>query len=116
MPQKSQTIQSLFPSLAKYVPHDPANNPKQVAFLLLPVKEAFYGGAAGGGKSDALLAAALQYVEIPGYAAILFRRTYADLALPGALMDRSHAWLKGTDVKWKNDTKTWSFPSGATLT
>ena len=41
-------------------------------------------GAAGGGKSSALLMGALQFVEVPGYAAIIFRRTLADLKLPGA--------------------------------
>src|SRR5690606_33422484 len=75
----------------KYIPHVPT--PKQAHFLLEPAKEAMYGGAAGGGKSDALLMAALQYVHVPGYSAILFRRTYTDLALPGALMDRAQQWL-----------------------
>jgi len=59
--------------------------------------------------------AALQYVDVPGYAAILFRRTYADLSLPGALMSRSHEWLDGTKARWRDSTKTWIFPSGATL-
>lgn len=59
--------------------------------------------------------AALQYVEVPGYAAILFRRTYTDLALPGALMDMSHEWLAGTAAHWNDKSKTWEFPSGATL-
>src|SRR5262249_11181940 len=50
------------------------------------------------------------------YSAILFRRTYSDLALPGALMSRAAEWLSGTPAKWNSDTKTWTFPSGATLT
>ena len=87
-----------------------------MAFLLLDNEEAFYGGAAGGGKSDALLMAALQYVDIPGYAALLFRKTFQDLAQPGALMDRAREWLSGTDATWKDSEKTWHFPSGATLT
>ena len=84
------------PKLTKYIPHKPTV--KQAAFLLLPHIEAFYGGEPGGGKSDALLMGALQYVDVPGYAAILFRRTFQDLALPGALMDRSKDWLMNTDV------------------
>ncbi|MEH7120092.1 phage terminase large subunit [Neobacillus vireti] len=60
--------------------------------------------------------AALQYVDVPGYSAILFRRTYKDLALPGALMDRAHQWLDTTDAHWSENAKTWTFPSGATLT
>jgi predicted phage terminase large subunit-like protein len=85
-------------------------------FLTLPVREALFGGAAGGGKSDALLMAALQYVDVPGYAALILRRTYADLSLPGAIMDRAHTWLQGTAAKWSEIEKTWTFPSGATLT
>jgi hypothetical protein len=83
--------------------------------LLLPHLEAFYGGEPGGGKSDALLMGALQYVDVPGYAAILFRRTYTDLSLPEALMSRAHEWLRGTDARWRETTKTWTFPSGASM-
>ncbi len=96
-----------------YCPHEPTE--KQAAFLALEGREALFGGAAGGGKSDALLMAALQYVHIPGYAAIIFRRTYADLSKPGALLERAHAWLDGTAAKWIDETKTFRFPSGATI-
>jgi predicted phage terminase large subunit-like protein len=57
----------------------------------------------------------LQGALVPGYSAILFRRTYADLALPGAIMDRSKEWLSGTAARWNDNTKTWHFPSTATL-
>ena len=102
------------PRLTKYIIHKPT--PKQTAFLLLPHVEAFYGGQPGGGKSDALLMAALQYVDVPEYSALLLRRTYADLSLPGALMDRARQWLINSDAKWNEQRKTWRFPSGATLT
>ena len=59
---------------------------------------------------------ALQFVDVPGYSAILFRRTYNDLALPGALMDRSHEWLRSTNAHWNGIDHIWTFPSGATLT
>jgi predicted phage terminase large subunit-like protein len=59
--------------------------------------------------------AALQYVCVPGYSAILFRRTYKALALPGALIDRSKEWLAGTDAHWSEEHKMWTFPSDATL-
>lgn len=82
-------------------------------------KEILYGGAAGGGKSVAQLMAALQFVDIPGYSAILFRKTYADLSLPGALIDMSKQWLmpfvETKEVKWSEKEKQYVFPSGATL-
>jgi predicted phage terminase large subunit-like protein len=97
-----------------YIPHLPT--PKQLALLLAPELEVLWGGSAGGGKSDGLLMAALEYVDVPGYTALLLRRTYADLSLPGALMDRAHQWLRGTDAHWSDQKKTYTFPSGATLT
>jgi hypothetical protein len=94
-----------------YGPH-----PAQQRFLFHAyTREVFYGGAGGGGKSQALWYAALQYVNNPGYAALILRRTYADLALAGALMDRSHEYLHGLPARWNGQTKTWTFPSGATV-
>ena len=103
----------LTPRLNKYIPIQPTET--QAAFLLLDCREALYGGAAGGGKSVALLAAALQYVDVPGYNALLLRRTFAALAKPGALIDLAHEWLQGTDAVWNEQRKQWTFPSGATL-
>jgi predicted phage terminase large subunit-like protein len=90
---------------------DPTRNPKQTAFLLVPNKEVLYGGAAGGGKSVGLLAAASQYLDVPGYRALLLRQTFKDLALPEALMDVSHQWWSNTAAKWKSKIYTWEFPT-----
>lgn len=100
--------------MTPFIPHRPTA--KQTAFLLLDdFTEGFYGGAAGGGKSDALLMAALQYVDVPGYAALLLRRSFSDLALPGALMDRAYGWLGPTAAKWDSQEHKWVFPSGAII-
>jgi hypothetical protein len=97
----------------EWCPHKP--HAKQMAFLALDGLEALYGGAAGGGKSDALLMAALQHVHVPGYAALILRRTFKDLMRSDAIMARAEQWLSGTRAVWKADTRTWVFPSGATL-
>lgn len=70
-------------------------------------------------NSDALLMAALQYVDVPGYSAILFRKTFSDLALSGALLDRAQEWLApyrtSGEVHWDERNKSFTFPSNATL-
>lgn len=107
-------LDALRPRLTDYIPHHP--HPRQAAFLLLPHREALFGGAAGGGKTDTLLMAALQYVDVPGYAALLLRRTFRQLSLEESLLDRAAGWLSGTDARWKAQDMRWTFPSGATLT
>jgi predicted phage terminase large subunit-like protein len=58
---------------------------------------------------------ALQYVDCPNYAAILFRKTFTDLSLAGGLLPRAAEWLSNTGARFSDVTKTWSFPSGATV-
>jgi predicted phage terminase large subunit-like protein len=96
-----------------FIPHTPTT--RQALFLACMLRESLYGGAAGGGKSDALLMAGAQFVDVPDYAGLLLRRTYADLSLPGAIMDRSHTWWDGTAAHWDRNEKRWTFPGGATL-
>lgn len=89
-------------------PHLPF--PKQATFLdLEDARELFFGGAAGGGKSDVLLMDALRYAKVPGYSALILRRTFSDLNLPDAIMDRSRAWLAGSGARWNESTHTWTF-------
>ena len=103
-----------------FIPHWPL--PAQAVFLGLHqtrgsdsrVFQAMYGGAAGGGKSDALLMGAAQYAwQHPDFAAILFRRTFTDLSQPGALMDRALEWWLPAGVRWDGTNKIFHFPSGA---
>lgn len=111
----AEIIKFLEPKPALYCPEKPSITQK--VFMRTNAREALFGGMAGGGKSSALLMGAMQYVDIPGYAAILFRRTFADLTQPGALMDRFKQWIgPENDVHWNENTYTATFPSGAKIT
>lgn len=85
-----------------------------------------YGGGASG-KSVALLAGALQFIDVPGYAALIVRNRFSDLTVPGGLIDTSHQWLdRFTEARGRNgqplatynaNEHRWTFSmSKATLT
>ena len=110
----NKVLEYLEPRESPYSPETPSLTQK--VFLRTYSLEALFGGAAGGGKSSALLMAALQYIDVPNYSAILFRHTYADLALPGAIMDRFQRWIaEEEDIKWNANNYTAVFPSGARI-
>lgn len=97
-----------------YIPQMPT--PKQAEFLIAQEREVLFGGAAGGAKSSGLLMGALEFAEVPGYKALILRRTFAELSKPGAIMSRLAEWLAPTDARWNSSDKTATFPSGAQIT
>lgn len=88
--------------------------PRQREFMSRPEYEVLYGGAAGGGKSDALLAEALRQVHIKNYRGIIFRDTFPQLE---ALIDRSEQLYRQAfpKARYNHSEKVWKFPSGAQI-
>jgi phage terminase large subunit len=74
-----------------------------------------YGGAAGGGKSDSLLAIAfLAAAKFPRCNIGYFRREYPQLEGPGGAIMRSQELLSGI-AKWNGSQLRWTFPNGSIL-
>lgn len=89
-------------------------NPKQIEFMRRWEDEALYGGAAGGGKSDALVAEALRQVHIPHYKGLIIRKTFPQLS---ELVDKTLNYYTRAFPKavYNSSRHCWTFPSGAKI-
>lgn len=76
--------------------------------------EVLYGGAAGGGKSDAIIVEALRQVNNPNYRAIIFRKTYPQCR---ELIIKSIRLYKSAypNAEYNGAEHYWKFPSGAKI-
>ena len=88
---------------------------KQNVFLRCPADIVIYGGAAGSGKSFALLLCPLRWIDMRDFGAVIFRRTYPEITNEGGLWDTSlglYGSLFNPPVPKVGDLM-WTFPSGA---
>lgn len=86
----------------------------QEEFLAATEQEVLYGGAAGGGKSYALLADPMRYFDNPNFNGVLFRKTNDELR--ELIMKSQGLYDKAfPGAKWQEQKSRWIFPSGAQM-
>ena len=98
---------------AKEVIFEPNEGP-QTDFLAAPETDVLYGGAAGGGKSYAMLVDPLRFAHRAAHRALILRRSMPELR---ELIDKSRELYPKAfpGCRFREVEKIWTFPSGAKL-
>lgn len=88
------------------------NDGPQTEFLAAPQTDVLYGGAAGGGKSYAMIVDPLRYAHREAHRALVLRRSMPELR---ELIDKSRELYPKAfpGCKFREVEKIWTFPSGA---
>src|SRR3990167_1593401 len=85
---------------------------KQTEFCSRGEFEVLFGGAAGGGKTDALIALATRHIAKSNYKALLLRRTFPQLQ---EIIDRCFKNYLELGGIYRATEHRWIFPSGAII-
>ena len=90
------------------------NEGPQTEFLAAGETDVLYGGAAGGGKSYAMLVDPLRYAHKAAHRALILRRSMPELR---ELIDKSRELYPRAfpGCKYREVEKLWTFPSGAKI-
>ena len=90
---------------------------KQEMFLSSPADIAIYGGAAGGGKTYALLMENARHMNNGGFGSVIFRRNSTQITNEGGLWDTARSIYTGMGaIMTKSPRPMAKFPSGAKIT
>jgi len=113
----SEDLKALPKSLASEAQEEvifKANEGPQEDFLASSETDVLYGGAAGGGKSYAMLVDPLRYAHRSAHRGLIIRRSMPELR---ELIDKSRELYPKAfpGCKYKEVEKLWNFPSGAKI-
>lgn len=114
--QELQTQNGLFANVD--LSHTPiifrANEGPQSVFLAAPEQEVLYGGAAGAGKTYAIVADALRDTSNGAFAGLIIRRTNDELR---EIIQKTLELYKKVypTAVWSAQKSEWTFPSGSRL-
>ncbi|HET7100695.1 MAG TPA: terminase family protein, partial [Terriglobia bacterium] len=89
----------------------------QTQFLDAKSDLVVYGGAAGGGKTFALLLEALRFRKVPGFGAVIFRRVSPQITNQGGLWDEACKLFPqfGGVPRRSSHHLSWTFPAGTRI-
>lgn len=85
---------------------------RQEQFLASSADFAIYGGAAGGGKTWALLMEPLRHISNKDFGAVIFRRTIPEITNEGALWDEAAKVYPLLNGKPNENDKQYTFSTG----
>ena len=112
----SEDLESVAPSVQEVIRDSKVifhpNEGPQTEFLAADEKDVLYGGAAGGGKSYAMIVDPLRYAHRPAHRALILRRSMPELR---EMIDKSRELYPQAfpGAKFREVEKLWNFPSGA---
>lgn len=104
-PQRPDDLTDLIRDTQRIMPQEGP----QTRFFETPADICIYGGGAGGGKSWALEAEATRHTNVPGFTAMIFRRTSVQVMAPGGLWDQSVRIYPLVGGRQKRHVLTWEF-------
>lgn len=85
---------------------------KQSEFVHSEADIAFYGGAAGSGKTFSLAMIPLMFIDEPTFNAVIMRRTYPEIFNPGGLWEEMERMYVPCGATANLSDHVWTFPSG----
>lgn len=89
----------------------------QYDFLTSNAEWTVYGGAAGGGKTHAILLDPLRHCQgphaVPEFRGVIFRKTFPQISKAGGLLDASASLYSQLGANYNHTKSEWRFPSGA---